>query len=591
MRPARLFWRILLTYAVPNLLVAIVFLVVVSWWQRSMVLDLTGTQLLDTAMTVRMYYAETLADQPAVDIQRRLRQMNRGTGLRYTIVASDGRVLGDSAEDYRRMANHADRPEIKQAAAEGIGRSVRPSPTLGISMYYLAVPVDRDSAESPYVRVATSLSDIDSQIFAAWSLLWGLAAATGLLAVALTYLMVGRIIKPLGDLTEATRRMAGGDYIQAIREIRDDEIGVLGKAMEHMRVELLARMQVLDDSRQQLATVLGSMHEGVLAIDSRQRVMFANNAARRLLGINTANVEGRPLIEVTRCREVNEASQRAMDEASPFELSFDAPTPNRRNLLMRAARLPGTPSPGIVMVLHDVTELRRLENLRRELVANVSHELKTPLSSIKAYSETLRLGAINDPENNLRFLACIEEQADRLHQLIQDLLQVARVESGQQSFEITAVDVAGVVRQCVDQRMAEAESKSIELTVAAPAEPLSVLADEEGLFAILNNLVSNAIRYTPEKGRVRIGWLAAGNEVKLAVEDTGIGIAPKDQTRIFERFYRVDRARSRELGGTGLGLSIVKHVAQALGGSVSLTSAPGKGSRFEVTLRRADSND
>ncbi|MEZ6113658.1 MAG: ATP-binding protein [Pirellulaceae bacterium] len=588
MRPARLFWKILLTYAVPNILVAVTFLVVVSTWQRASALRQVGEQLVDTARVVATLYRRDLADRTDSERQQELRDLGKATGLRITIVAADGRVLGDSAEDFRRMVNHSDRPEIQQALADGLGKSVRYSSTLGVSMYYVAIPVNANVGAPVVVRVASELSAIHREIHGAWWLLWSLACATGLLAIGLTYAMVGRLIKPMGELTAATRVLAGGDYNQPIDVHRDDEIGQLGGALEHMRTDLLTRVRDLRESRQQLATVLGSMREGVLAIDARQRIMFANEASGELLNVGVTDITNRPIREVTRSREMHETAQRVLAQEDSFELEFEAPGAVRRRLMLRATRLPGDPCPGAVIVLHDVSEVRRLENLRQELVANVSHELKTPLSSIKAYSETLRLGAINDPDHNLKFLANIEEQADRLHQLIQDLLQLARVESGQQAFEITSVDVPDLVRVCVEQRMAEAAAKSIQLEIEASDDNLLALADEEGLYTIIENLISNAIRYTPENGEVRVSWRAEADRAVISVSDTGIGIAPKHQSRIFERFYRVDKARSRELGGTGLGLSIVKHLVQAFGGQVAVTSKLGEGTRFDVTLRRSD---
>jgi two-component system phosphate regulon sensor histidine kinase PhoR len=236
-----------------------------------------------------------------------------------------------------------------------------------------------------------------------------------------------------------------------------------------------------------------------------------------------------------------------------------------------------------MLVVHDLSELRRLENLRRELVANVSHELKTPLAAIKAYAETLRLGAVNDPDNNLAFVRRIEEQADRLHELILDILQIARLEQGQETFDIGPVPLAGVVDDACHQFADAAAAKQIELQ-SELADGLVAMADEEGVHTILTNLIDNALKYTPSGGRITIRGRSSEGFVVVEVEDTGIGIAPQDQSRIFERFYRVDKARSREIGGTGLGLSIVKHLAQSFGGAVSLTSQPGHGSTFRVEL-------
>ena len=249
-----------------------------------------------------------------------------------------------------------------------------------------------------------------------------------------------------------------------------------------------------------------------------------------------------------------------------------------------SARLPGSPCPGVMVVLHDMTELRRLENLRRELVANVSHELKTPLAAIKGYAETLRHGAVNDREHNLNFVHRIEEQADRLHELILDILQVARIESGQESFEFENVPLAELIEQSADQFSELAAAKQIMLTVEVPDHSITAWADDEGVRTILSNLVDNALKYTPAGGSVVIRGAATADSATLEVCDTGIGIADKDLARIFERFYCADRARSRELGGTGLGLSIVKHLAQAFGGHVSVESQTGHGSTFRVEL-------
>ncbi len=257
---------------------------------------------------------------------------------------------------------------------------------------------------------------------------------------------------------------------------------------------------------------------------------------------------------------------------------------DNRVLGVNATCLQGEPSTRFILVLQDVTELRRPESLRQEFVANVSHELKTPLSSIKAYAETLLGGAINDQQNNVKFVQSIEEQAARLHELILDLLSLARVESGQKTFDIRAVKLASAVQSCLAEYQAAANSKGINLKTTGTLPDLQVRADEEGIRQILNNLIDNAVKYTPAGGEVTVGWRAEGPLAVIEVRDTGIGIAAEYLPRVFERFYRVDRARSRELGGTGLGLSIVKHLAQSFGGSVSVESRRGEGSVFTVKL-------
>jgi two-component system phosphate regulon sensor histidine kinase PhoR len=414
-------------------------------------------------------------------------------------------------------------------------------------------------------------------------LLWtsaGLTIGFGALA---TWACVRRIMEPLTELTRHARAATGGDQPSAPLN-SPDELGVLATAFNTMQRDLARRIDQIQENNQQLQTILGSMVEGVIAVGPDQTILLANEAGRDLLDFVTPMPVGRSLLEVTRMRPVHEAVARAQATARPVETEFDSTGPKRRTLSLRATRLPGDPCPGVMLVLHDLSEVRRLESLRRELVTNVSHELKTPLAAIKAYAETLRLGAVHDPEHNLAFVGRIEEQADRLHELILDILQIARLEQGQETFEIVPVDVAQLIEASRRHFAGAAAARQITLRAELPPRQATVLADAEGARTILSNLVDNALKYTPAGGRVTIRCVLSDGEATLEVEDTGIGIAEKDQDRVFERFYRADRARSSELGGTGLGLSIVKHLAQSFDGSVSLTSQSGKGSTFRVTL-------
>ncbi len=380
--------------------------------------------------------------------------------------------------------------------------------------------------------------------------------------------------------TRETSASAGSSRSAGVLE----ELTRLRSAFERIQDSVDAQWSGLRSSNERLLGMMRSMEEGVLALDADERIALINEAGRRLLEMGDAEVVGRHLWELTRLRALRDAFAEAMTTGRASAKEFETTGAERHVLTLRAARLPGDPGLGVMVVLHDVTELRRLENLRRDFVANVSHELKTPLASIKAYAETLRLGALHDVENNQLFVTRIEEQADRLHQLIIDLLHLARVESGQQAFDIAEVCLRTIVDASVAAHAASAASRRITLASEPPAAPIDVLADEEGVRTIVNNLVDNAIKYTPEGGKVTVRWRQDGGHAILEVQDTGIGIARQHQARVFERFYRVDKARSRELGGTGLGLAIVKHLVQAFGGSVGIESQPRVGSTFRVTL-------
>jgi two-component system phosphate regulon sensor histidine kinase PhoR len=344
------------------------------------------------------------------------------------------------------------------------------------------------------------------------------------------------------------------------------------------------------------------MVEGVVALDAGQHVLFANDQALRLLDLPphptlSAPVGGegrlkggeavsRRFWEVVRQRPLLDLIDRALTQTEPVRAELDWTGGPARSLTVHAARL-SAGAGGAVLVLHDTTELRRLERLRQDFAANVSHELKTPLSVIRACVETLLDGADDDPEARDRFLTQIDDQAARLNALILDLLNLARIESGAELFELGRVSVADTVAACVERHRARAEGRRQTLTVAAGPAELAVWADEEAVEQILDNLLDNAVKYTPEGGHVTVGWHAVDSQVALEVTDTGVGIPEADLARVFERFYRVDKARSREVGGTGLGLAIVKHLVQALNGSVRAASRVGQGTTFIVRLPRA----
>jgi two-component system phosphate regulon sensor histidine kinase PhoR len=418
-------------------------------------------------------------------------------------------------------------------------------------------------------------------------LVWGLGLllATGL---ALSTWRFRHLYAFIDRLKAAALGMAGGHartpYVSA-----DGELQGLADAFNHMCGEVASRQLQLRETADRLATVLGAMAEGVLAVDNRQRILFANPAAGHLLGLHPEAARGKRLLEVVRSHMLHEAVSEALahrdvpdQETQRYE--FDSSRSRGRILSVRANRLPGEPCPGVVLVLQDVTELRRLEHLRQEFVANVSHELKTPLTAIKAYTETLQAGAIDDAAINRHFLDQIEREADRLLELIVDMLRLAQIESGHEGFRIGSVSVYEAMLECRRRHETAARRKGIKLLTTSDDKTLTVRADKEGFRQILDNLVDNAIKYTDPGGQVVLGWHDDETEAVIEVCDTGIGIPAEAQERVFERFYRVDKARSRDVGSTGLGLSIVKHLAHTFGGSVSVESQLDEGSRFTVRL-------
>ncbi|MGZ3384274.1 MAG: sensor histidine kinase [Isosphaeraceae bacterium] len=410
-------------------------------------------------------------------------------------------------------------------------------------------------------------------------------------------LVAGRWLRAIRQLSRGLSALGSGGRT---RQILIDVWGPVGRLIgvfNEAAPAIQGRIDRLEEDRQQLRVVLGAMAEAVIAVDARRRLLFANTSADALFGLDATSVS-RLVPELIRSPQVQSAVDETLRLHHPDAYQGEVAFPLREAALRGPSRilsvrgtpfpLPGNPPSGAVLVFHDVTDLRRLERMRQDFVANASHELKTPLASIKAYTETLIDWALHDETVNLRFLERIDEQVDRLNQLILDMLSLARLDSSQEFFEHGPLSLIPALESCLEGHRGRAEAKDLSLTFDAgnlDGETL-VLADEEAIWQIFDNLIDNAIKYTPLGGKVRVACSLAADMVSVDVADTGIGIPRDELPRIFERFYRVDKARSRELGGTGLGLSIVKHLISSIGGQISVTSRPGSGSRFTVKIPR-----
>jgi two-component system phosphate regulon sensor histidine kinase PhoR len=465
--------------------------------------------------------------------------------------------------------------------------STRFSRTVAASMMYVAVAVRRDGRELGFVRAALPLTAVRQRTAAVQEnvLLGGLLAA--LIALAIGLFVTRRITAPLASMTVAAEAISRGDYQHRVRGGSNDEIGTLASAFNRMAVQLERRMETITEDRSKLLTILGGMVEGVVAVDRDQAIVHLNAAAGRILGVSPERSLGRPIWEVTRVRQVSEAIAHTLTEAGEVTEEVALEVSNQERIVqLHGARLDngGGGHVGAVLVLHDVTELRRLERVRRDFVANVSHELKTPITAIRGLVDTI----IDDQEMPLTvrtdFLRKAQNQAVRLSLLVTDLLTLARLESADGIVEPERLDAREVVGRSVANFRPAAEARHLTLDVDMPQEPVPVLGDPEALELLVNNLLDNAVKYTGEGGQVNVRLASAEGMAWLEVADDGVGISPEHHDRIFERFYRVDQARSRELGGTGLGLSIVKHICKAHHGTISVRSTLGVGSTFEVVL-------
>ncbi len=585
---SRLFWKLFGTFVGLTLLSAFALGVLTYRWERQLLEQRAWQQLRQAVASSTSELGERLASEGEPgEIATIVDRLAEQSELRITAISRSGNIVADSllgGDELQRHDNQKLRPEVAGALSNGKAESTRESRATGEPTLFFAQRVEHEGQKVGVVRAALPESQITGRLRVFAGALGIMTTAIAVVAALVTYIVVRRLVRPVVTLNDAARAIARGEYGHRVFVPGSDELATLARSFNNMSFALSKQVSDLRASDQRQATVLGGMVEGVVAVDRRQRVLFANAAAGRLFGFSPTQVQGRPLLELIRHHDLHGILQRVINRGTPGQLDMKWEGPSERQLAVQITPLPGQPSPGAVIVLHDNTELRRLETIRSEFMANVSHELKTPLSSIKAYCETLMDGAVDDLDNRMRFLARIAEQGDRLNDLIQDMLSLARIESEGQHVDLVPVCVDELALKCIDDHRALAEAKQIELTCGdGPA--LKVVADEEGLRVILNNLVDNAIKYTPVDGRVRVDWRSDGNgRVRLSVADNGAGIPRADLPRIFERFYRVDKARSRELGSTGLGLSIVKHLAQSFGGSAGVESTVGKGSTFWVDL-------
>ncbi len=585
-------------YLLLHLLAASVFIWALTVSVRSLMIANARQQMHAMAIMLSEHVNELDLKMKDPGLPEHLRQLGQKTQFRFTLIDEKGDVIADSETGTKDIGYHGDRPEVMAATTKQAGFSERYSATLQIPMMYLAIPAGADTTEklAGHIRVATPAVPINAAIRSAQKYFWTFAILLGLVTGLLMTLFAAFITKPLSIFADAARRIGVGQFESFPSLLnRNDEWRSLADAYRNMQTELATREQRIIKNRDRLQAVLSSMVEGVISASPECNVQIANRAACRMLSISESELRGRNLLEVVRAPELVAAVEKTQYERTFTITEFQISSlDHRRTLSARVSVLPNetltdeepdeTEMPGVVVVLHDVTELRQLENMRQNFVANVSHELKTPLASIKAYAETLKLGAINDQKRNMQFVEQIESQADFLNQQIQDLLQLARVESGQAVLDIQRVNLNHECEQCMARFEELARTNHIKLTFNPADPPPLARADIEGLATVLSNLVTNALSYTPAGGDVCVSTFYQGNSAVIEVADTGIGIAAEHQSRIFERFYRVDKARSRDKGGTGLGLSIVKHLVMSFGGSVELESKPGKGTKFRIRL-------
>ena len=536
---------------------------------------------------------------PTPQLQTAVRDLSARALARITVITLDGRVLADSAVSEHLLGtleNHLTRPEIQQAVATGRGTDLRTSHPTGERTLYLAIRLHglNEAMPAVFLRLGLPMTTFDrdmAKLHQDLALAFGIAF---LIAVALSMWLAHSLTKPLSEIVVAAQRLAKGDHAVRIRTGARDEVGLLADTFNHMTDQLRSKIDELSEDRSQLLAMLTSMVEGVMVLDRRGRVLQINPALERMFDVTRMEARGHPCSDVFRHPQLDTLVSAVLTKRTNQEDEILLhPSGRRLHIEASVTESYGENDACAILVFHDMTELRRLEMVRKDFVANVSHELRTPLTSIKGYIEALLDGAKDDPKTSTQFLNIILKQSDRLNLILEDLLQLSKIESGQVQFKREPLHIQGVIERTLAVIKPLADKKRHRLVSFVENNLPSVLGDEDRLIQILSNLLDNAVKYTPENGTITVAAHPVSDDaeqpaivtaVELSVTDTGMGIPEMERPRVFERFYRVDKARSRELGGTGLGLAIVKHIVEGLGGRVWAEANAPTGSRFVVRL-------
>jgi two-component system phosphate regulon sensor histidine kinase PhoR len=545
-------------------------------------LDSLSTQLENEArITAEASLPYFSAQGEKSDLDTLAKKLGSQIDARITIIDSDGTVLGDSHEDPATMENHAARPEVEDAITAGIGESNRYSITLERQMMYVAVPVTGEGGILGVARVALPLTQVESSVNSIIIIIIVAMVITTVFVILAAWFVTRMTTRPIRELTRATQKIASGELGHRLSVSTRDESGQLAHAFNEMSVRLKEMLATVSEDKARLTGILDNMADGVLLTDTEGNILLTNTAARNLLNIKADNIEEKPLIEVVREFEFNELLNTCLETGREQITQFESSLSSR---FLRVIAIPfSNDGPGgALLLIQDLTEVRSLQTMRREMVGNISHEFRTPLAAIKAMVETLRDVAVDDREAARDFLSRIEVEVDRMTQLVAELTELSRIETGKAELELEPLDISGLVEEAVAQLRPQAERQKLALETSLANDLPAVTADKERLRQVMVNLIHNAIKFNRPGGNIRITTRSSGKTVSVEVADTGIGIAREDLPHIFERFYKVDKSRAGQ--GSGIGLAIAKHVVESHGGKIRVESEEGKGTTFTIDL-------
>jgi two-component system phosphate regulon sensor histidine kinase PhoR len=573
-------WRIALSFI---LLVVIIMAILGAYLVDSVrhsALDNLRSQLENEARITADASVPILLTNES-DVDALAKKLGDEINARVTIIAINGTVMGDSHEDPETMENHATRPEVMDALASGLGESTRYSTTLGQEMMYVAVPITDQADIMGVARVALPLDAVENSVNRVTLIIVLAVVVASALAIVAAVLIGRATTGSLREITKASKRIASGELGQKIRVRTRDEIGQLAEAFNEMSSNLDKLIGDISAERTKLQTVLANMADGVIMTDVDGNIVLANRATERLFNFWEKDVINKPLIEAVRDHEADEVLKLCLSTSQTQTGQFESAVSKR---FLRAIGIPIVDDQltGALLLFQDLTEVTNLQTMRKELVGNISHELRTPIAGIKAMIETLRGGAIDDKEAAIDFLTRIDSEVDRLTQMVSELTELSRIETGRAELRMGAVNLNLVVDEVITQLNAQAQRQQVTITADLATDLPIIKADQDRVRQTLTNLVHNAVKFNHPGGSVTVSTSTDAESVTVSVSDTGIGISGDDLPHVFERFYKADKARPT--GGSGLGLAIAKHVIQAHGGSIWAESDEGKGSTFSFSL-------
>jgi two-component system phosphate regulon sensor histidine kinase PhoR len=581
------FWKIFGgTVAVISITAFVVYLVAVPTLARSLQKDTELRVRQETRLAAELAVDVLTGEADPAHLARIERAVEDLGTSRLTIIDTTGRVLLETQADASEMDNHATRPEFMEPGSI----VTRWSETVEQDMTYVAQPVRLDGSLLGFARMALPLEDQEGRIADLRRAIRQGSLLAALFSLVLAGIFARRVTKPLTEIADLVSEIGTKQTTRRLDVRREDELGQLARAVNRMADDLQGQIARVERDRAEREAIFSAMADGLLAIDKQQNVLFINQPARHLLGVDEARIKGRPVWELVRNDDIIEVLERCLEtEVRSRGESRLHTEDGDRTVELTAVPMAGTASAnrGCVLELRDVTDLRRLEAVRRDFVSNVSHELKTPLTAMRGYLEAMLEDKDMPEALRASFIERAHRNTERLAAIVGDLLSLSRLESEEHELAFEPLDVVDLVEVVIGDLRDLADSRRQTVAYESPGGPLEVEADTQALGMAVSNLLSNALQYSPEGEEVRVAVSVDDDEVRIDVVDRGPGIPPEEQERVFERFYRVDKARSRKLGGTGLGLSIVRHVMAAHGGRVELESEPGRGSHFSLFLRRS----